>query len=277
MASLFRSVLHGMPGAVRVTAVNGGPPHQVVLLPGVVMPAALAYGDLVEALGDGVEAVVKELELYATDAPPPGYSLDVEIDGVLRAADEAGFDRFHLVGYSGGGAVSLALAARHPDRLLSLALMEPAWIGNEGWTAGEQAMWRGIEELRALPHEERMPGFVALQLAPGAEPPPPPPGPPPPWMAKRPAGIEALTDAFGAHALDLAELRSFDRPVYFWLGGQSNPDHYPAMAERLREVFGDFTLDVYEDLHHFKPAHRFEPERLAATLRAFWDHAAALA
>src|SRR6266849_719989 len=105
---------------------------QTILLPGGVMPADLAYGALLEALDDDVEAIAKELEVYAGPEPPPGYTLDHEIDGVLRAADEAGFERFHLVGYSGGGASSLAFAAKHPERLLSLALLEPAWMGNKG-------------------------------------------------------------------------------------------------------------------------------------------------
>jgi pimeloyl-ACP methyl ester carboxylesterase len=98
---------------------------QVILLPGAVLPADLAYGALLEALGDEVEAVAKELEVYAGEEPPPEYTLDVEIEGILRAAEASGFERFHLVGYSGGGASSLAFAARHPERLRSLALLEP--------------------------------------------------------------------------------------------------------------------------------------------------------
>jgi pimeloyl-ACP methyl ester carboxylesterase len=50
---------------------------------------------------------------------------------LLRAARDAGFERFHLVGYSGGGASSLAFAARRPESLLSLALIEPAWLGTK--------------------------------------------------------------------------------------------------------------------------------------------------
>jgi pimeloyl-ACP methyl ester carboxylesterase len=88
---------------------------QAIFLPGAVMPATLAYGALLEALGDDVHAVAKELELYADSAPPAGYTLQHEIDGLLRTADAAGFDRFHLVGYSGGGASSLAFAAEHPS------------------------------------------------------------------------------------------------------------------------------------------------------------------
>src|SRR5437660_5129964 len=104
---------------------------QAILLPGGVMPADLAYAGLIDALGDDVEAIAKDLELYAGPAPPRDYTLDYEIEGVLRTARDAGFERFHLVGYSGGGASSLAFAACHPERLLSLALIEPAWMGNE--------------------------------------------------------------------------------------------------------------------------------------------------
>ncbi len=166
---------------------------QVILLPGTVLPADLAYGALLAALGDELAPVAKDLEIYADDEPPPDYALDVEIEGILRAAEAAGFDHFHLVGYSGGGAASLAFAAEHGERLRSLALLEPAWAGNEGLDPAEQAAWREYERIMTLPPEEMMPAFVRANLGPGVEPPPPPPGPPPPWMAKRPAGLKAFT------------------------------------------------------------------------------------
>ncbi len=99
---------------------------EVILLPGAVLPADLAYRALLETLGDEVEPMAKELEVYAGEDPPPDYTLAVEVEGILRTAEAAGFDRFHLVGYSAGGAASLAFAARHPERLRSLALIEPA-------------------------------------------------------------------------------------------------------------------------------------------------------
>ena len=85
-----------------------------MLLPGSVLPADLAYGGLVAVLGADVETIVKDLEVYREDTPPPDYSLDTEVTGVLREADVGGWDRFHLVGYSGGGAAALAVAASHP-------------------------------------------------------------------------------------------------------------------------------------------------------------------
>src|SRR5581483_2290620 len=102
-------------------------PNRVILLPGSVLPAGLAYGALIAALGPDVDAVAKDLELYAADVPPADYSLDTEVTGVLREADARGWDTFHLVGYSGGGASALAFTQRHPERLASLALLEPAW------------------------------------------------------------------------------------------------------------------------------------------------------
>jgi len=237
------------------------------------MPAALAYGALLAALGEEVDAIAKDLELYAGPEPPIGYTLEHEIDGVLSAANKAGFERFHLVGYSAGGASSLAFAARHPERLSSLALIEPAWMGNEGLSPEEQAVRREFDQIAALPPDRMMPAFVARQLAPGVEPPPPPPGSPPSWMASRPAGIRALTATFGSSTLDLDRLRAFERPVYFALGGRSNPDYYGRMAGRAREIFPDFTLDLFEERHHFDPPHRIEPDRTARALRAHWARA----
>src|SRR5258707_12068566 len=140
--------------------------HPVVLLPGGVLPAQPAYAALLQVLGERVEAVAKDLEVYSGDRPPPDYGLDVEVKGILREADLRGFDRFHLVGYSGGGASSLAFAAVHRERLLSLALLEPAWAGNERTPAAE-ALMASFRALEALPPDQFIAGFQRLQLAPG--------------------------------------------------------------------------------------------------------------
>jgi pimeloyl-ACP methyl ester carboxylesterase len=245
----------------------------VIMLPGGVLPASLAYEELQRELGEGVNAVAKELEVYASDRPPAGFTLDTEVAGILRCAQETGFDRFHLVGYSAGGAASLAMAAAHPDRLESLALLEPAWAGNADLGPEEADVWVEFRRIADLPPDEMMPAFMAAQLRPGVEPPSPPPGPPPPWMSSRPAGLNAFINAFLSGELNVDALRGFERPVYFALGGRSNPDYYERMAERLSAVFSDFTLEVFQSRHHFDPPHRIEPERLASSLLALWDRA----
>ncbi|MFL5953331.1 MAG: alpha/beta fold hydrolase [Gaiellaceae bacterium] len=246
--------------------------HLAVLLPGGVLPAEPAYASLLHVLADQVHAVAKDLEVYAGDRPPPEYSLDMEVVGILREADGHGFDRFHLVGYSGGGASSLAFAAVHGERLLSLALLEPAWAGNDR-TPIEEALMRRFRALEPLPDDQFMAGFVELQLAPGAALPQPPDGPPPPWMAKRPAGLRAFIDAFEKGDLDVEALRAFNQPVYFALGGRSNPDYYGRMADRLATIFPDFTIETFPERHHFDPPHRVEPENLAKSLVALWQRA----
>jgi pimeloyl-ACP methyl ester carboxylesterase len=242
-----------------------------------VLPAALAYPALIAALGDGVHVVAKELEVYAESEPPRRYGLNTEVNGIAREADAVGFDRFHLVGYSGGGASSLAFASTYPNRLLSLALLEPAWAGNEGLGTEERSLWSEFDAIMTLPPEQRMPAFMRVQLAPGVPLPPPPDGPPPAWMATRPAGLAAFVDAFGRFRLDLDRLRAFDRPVYYAVGSLSNPDYFARQADRLAQVFPDFTLEVYEERHHFDPPHRAEPERVAAALIRLWAKAETVA
>jgi pimeloyl-ACP methyl ester carboxylesterase len=248
-------------------------PWQVILLPGSVMPAGPAYGALLAELGSDVDARPKELEVYAAETPPAGYSLANEVDGISRVADEAGFERFHLVGYSGGGAACLAYTADHPERLLSLALMEPAFAGWQMMTLEEHANFERFRPLLAMDGPEQMARFQALQLAPGVAPSPPPPGPPPPWMALRPAGVRAFLATFLSSDMDLDALRKFERPVWYALGGLSHPDYYARMADRLAGVFPDFTVEVFPDRHHFDPPHRIEPHRVAASLRALWSRA----
>lgn len=245
-------------------------PVRVIMLPGSVLPAQLAYRALIAELGPDVDAVSKELELYRDDSPPPGWGLDTEIDGVLREADARSWQTFHLVGYSGGGAAALALAASHPERLLSLTLLEPAWAGDWGWSAAHAKLWKQYEALESLPQDQFMAEFMKLGIRPGVELPPPPPGEPPPWMAKRPAGISAFLREFARYDLDRTALAAFDRPVLFILGGKSNPDDYGDTAERLSSVFPDFRLEVFEDRHHFDPPHRIEPDKVAALLREHW-------
>jgi pimeloyl-ACP methyl ester carboxylesterase len=244
-----------------------------MLLPGIVLPAEPAYGALIEALGPDVEAVAKDLEVYATPEPPQDYSLEVEIEGVLREADAHGWARFHLVGYSGGGAASLALAAARAERLASLALLEPAWAGNRDLSPAEKALWVQFDRLEGLPVEQFMSTFMRLGLKPGVPLPAPPSGDPLPWMVKRPAGIRAIQGAFKRSDIDGEALRHFDRPVYFALGALSNPDQYGEIAKRLSGVFPDFELEVFDDRHHFDPPHRIEPERLANSLKKVWDRA----
>jgi len=237
------------------------------------MPVGPAYGALIAELGEAVDAHPKDLALYEAEAPPADWSLDTEVSGIDRLADEVGFDRFHLVGYSGGGAACLRYATVRADRLLSLAVMEPAFAGWGGMDPKERAHFERFGLIPTLPEADQLAAFQALQLAPGVPLPTPPPGSPPPWMAKRPAGIRAFLATFFASDLDHAALRRFERPVWFALGGRSHPDYYARMSSRLETILPDYRIEVFSDRHHFDPPHRIEPARVAASLRNVWARA----
>lgn len=249
--------------------------HRVILLPGSVLPASLAYPELVAALGPNVDAVAKELEVYAGPRPPAGYTLDTEVQGVLSVAEKRDWDSFHLLGYSGGGAAALAFTAHHPARVQSLALLEPAWAGNwDDMSQAHRELWDRYQQIEALPPQEFMAAFMRLGVRPEVVLSPPPwAADPPPWMALRPAGIRAFLATFGTYDLDREALRGFTRPVYFALGGLSNPDDYGEIAQRLERTFPDFTLEVFPDRHHFDPPHRIQAAALARSLLALWSRA----
>jgi pimeloyl-ACP methyl ester carboxylesterase len=245
----------------------------VLLLPGIVLPASIAYAALIDALGDDTDVRLKDLAVYDTGDPPVDYSLATEVAGIARFADAAGWDRLHLVGYSGGGSACLAFVARHPDRVLSLAVMEPAFAGWWAMTPPERAVWDGFRTLLDEDDPGLMAGFQSLQLAPGVRPPPPPSGPAPGWMAQRPAGIRAILNAFFASDIESDALRRSIGPAWCALGGRSNPDYFPLAAARLGTVLPELTIEVFPERHHFDPPHRAEPDRVASSLRALWDRA----
>lgn len=241
----------------------------VIFLPGIIMPAALRYAPLIQELGDGVRTVTKELEVYAGATPPGDHSIDAEVEGISQAADAAGFERFHLYGHSGGGACALAYVATYPERVLSLAVDEPA----TDFSAEQRAQMQDkLQEIGDLPASERTRDFLQWQLAPGVEPPPPPSGPPPEWMAKRPAGINAFMGALLRYRPDVGHLRGFDRPVYYSYGSLSNPE-WQAMRDRLAALFPDFTAELYEGASHLDTSHQREPGRVAAALHRLWQRA----
>jgi pimeloyl-ACP methyl ester carboxylesterase len=240
----------------------------VLLLPGIIAPAAVWYAPLLAEL-PSVHAVPKDLELYRDPVPATDYSIATEIDGVHRVADLHGFDEFHLCGHSAGAAVALAYVAAQPHRVRSLALDEPAIdFTDEGHrTYG----WEAFDQALTLSEGEAMAAFMRLQVADDVEL-PAPQGPMPPEMANRPAGIRAFIAATRGYRVEGDAYRRFTAPVYFSMGSRTHP-RWTGMRDRLAEVFPDFTVEVYEGLHHLDTSHQAQPERVAAALRRLWTRA----
>jgi pimeloyl-ACP methyl ester carboxylesterase len=242
----------------------------VVFLPGGIQPVMLQYGPLLKALGADIQPLLKDLELYRNGTPPKHYSLTTEVEGLKRAADDAGMASFHLVAYSGGGAVALAFTGTYPERVLSLALCEPAVIPSQEWLQAESAYWQEMAHVMSLPDPQLMSEFMRLELRDGVPLPPPPAGEPPAWMATRPAGLKALVQAFGDYNLPYSRLREFKKPVYIAVTGLSNLVEI-RKADALKKIFTDIKVEVYPNRHHFDPPQRAEPERFASALLRLWE------
>ena len=104
-------------------------------------PAVLIHGfggDLNNWLFNHAELAAHRA-VWALDLPGHGESgkaldtgsLDELADSVIAFLDDRGIERAHLVGHSMGGAVSMTVAAKAPERVASLALIAGAGLGAE--------------------------------------------------------------------------------------------------------------------------------------------------
>ena len=232
------------------------------------MPASIRYSGLFRSLGDRGPLVAHEMTLYLSRPNvPDGYSIEQEVEALDRATRSAGHEQFHLYGHSGGGAIALAYAWAHPDRLRSLALDEPSTDFTEDDLNSEY--WDQIRRLRDLPEDEQIPAFRVLQVEPGFTP-PPIHDPRPLWMSGGPTRIAAFRDAVVAHRMP-AE-RAFLGPVYYSYGSRTHP-RYDQIRRRLAARFADFHDERYEGLHHLSSGHQVHPDRVASVLQDLWQHA----
>lgn len=79
------------------------------------------------------------------------YSIETWIRHALDFLDALGIDRVHLIGNSFGGAIALALAVRHPDRVSRLVLMGSVGLNFE-LTRGLDDVWGYTPSINNMRH-----------------------------------------------------------------------------------------------------------------------------
>lgn len=243
---------------------------QVVCVPGSVAPAAQRYRPLIDAVGERAALHLKDLEVYREATPAAAYGIDEELDAIDRLAEAQGLDRFHLVAYSGGGFIAIAYGATRPERVLSLALFEPARIPGR-LSAPESAFFDGLEgQLRGLQGDQFMAAFIREQVKAGAQLPPPPQGPPSAEMRKRPGGIAALIRAFDAYRFDRDLLRAVTFPVYYGYGDLSHPEQ-AMKAGILAALVPDIHVQRFAGVHHFVPPEQIYTPQHVGAITDLWS------
>jgi pimeloyl-ACP methyl ester carboxylesterase len=194
-------------------------------------------------------------------APGDGYDMGVEVAAVAGAA---GTSPVHLAGFSAGATVALAAALALGGSVRSVALLEPAFIGDDDWDP-EEARWRAaIGSLRSSAAPEQAKAFRDMLMAPGETAP----------ASRRPVAWDFRDDLLGAmlsaHTrFESADLGRISAPVILVRGGRSAA-RFGLVGRRLAEVCADFRESVFPNLHHFAPPFREEPEQLAKLLLGFW-------
>lgn len=87
----------------------------------------LAWDPWVEALQDKYRVVRLDLPAFGLTGPDPGgdYSNERTLALLEKFVDAVGLRRFAIAGTSLGGSIGLRYAAKHPDRVESLILLNP--------------------------------------------------------------------------------------------------------------------------------------------------------
>lgn len=115
-------------GGLTFNVSQGGPAagECFVLLHGFPETSA-AWTDVASRLhARGYRTLAPDQRGYSLDARPRGvaaYRVEELAADVVALADDAGLDRFHLVGHDWGGIVAWYLAAHQPERLVSLSVL----------------------------------------------------------------------------------------------------------------------------------------------------------
>jgi 3-oxoadipate enol-lactonase / 4-carboxymuconolactone decarboxylase len=235
-----------------------GPPEATPVILGHSLGTSLAVWD------PQVAALAREHRVLRWDLPGHGSSPAdlLPQDGsatvadlaelVLRTADAQGWERFGYAGISIGGAVGLYLAAHHPDRLTSVAVVcSSAWFGEPG-------AWR---ERAALVRAEGTASVVASRLGTWFS----------PDFADTPRGAAMLADlrdtdrvgyaaccdALGAFDIR-AELPSITVPTLV-VAGRNDPATPPAHAREIADAVPGASLLEVAGAAHLAGIERPEP------------------
>ncbi len=114
--------LHGVPVHVNDT---GGPGEPVVFCHGLLM-SSLMFEAQTAALAPAYRCVSYDLPGHGQSGLPPGraYSIEQAYDDSVALIEQMGLAPCHFVGLSMGGFVGMRIAARRPDLLRSLTLLE---------------------------------------------------------------------------------------------------------------------------------------------------------
>ncbi|MDN5913866.1 MAG: alpha/beta hydrolase [Pseudonocardia sp.] len=242
------------------------------------VPVVFVHGGLIadsfapvcDALGGGYRLVRYHRRGYAGSAGRPGpVSIDRDAADCVGVLDALGIGRAHVVGWSHGGAVALGVAAAGPERVASVAVLEPALFEVPGAAALADALAPIVAR-----YGSGDPAGAAADFQTAV------------WGADWPAMLERrIPGGVGQLEKDAALMFESDLPaLQAWSFG---PDQSAAVTHPVLMLAGTDTIPIVEDIRErmreLLPQteevlieganHSFavtRPDEVATALAAFW-------
>lgn len=248
-----------------------GDGEPLLLIHGAHIADAMAPLAAEPALG-GYQRITYHRRGFAGSTKVPGpTSIEAQIADAVGLLDHLGVGDANVVGHSGGGMVALALAAAHPERLRSMALLEPAIPGvpsadlfidvvrvlTEQYDGGDAA--GAVDAFLALVGEDTWRQTIDGTVPGGVE------------QAEKDAAtfFESEMPAFAGWQFGPDDARAYPGPVLSVLGTASSPLFVEGRA-RLHELFPQCVdADIPNATHLLQMQ---EPTAVADAIAQFLAH-----
>lgn len=253
--------LAGPTGELGVTCSGPRSAGSAVVLIHPINTAAVVWNPVLPLLER--PAVALDLRGHGRSALHGPFTIeDGYIPDVLAVLDELGLDSVHLVGGSLGGAISLALAALHPERVHSVTTFGstlgtgvPAGVieemAAELATLGSERYFAELVPKVVGPEHQNEPGLAETIRAAGARP--------------------ELTVAAILRAAFTADIRHLAARVHapvLAVGGTADPTCPPAMTEEIAAVTGGVPV-ILDGVGHLPMVE--VPQRVAELINQHTD------
>jgi pimeloyl-ACP methyl ester carboxylesterase len=183
-----------------------------------------------------------------------------------RHIEEVLTEPAHVVAHSGLAAVSLFIAVKCPERVLTLTLVEPPWIGNDAWGPEEMEYRQQFDALADVESERFWEAFTKVFAPDAME---VPRGPAPGVHEFLKAAMMEIWSVYKATPFDRSTLAKIRVPVLLPYGSLSGP-RARATANELASRFANARTEELAACHHFDLLH-VRHEELAASLLRHWE------
>lgn len=124
--------------------------------------ASALYRRFLRALDGKVDARAWDLLIGSEPFAPGEWTIGREANALADFIDGFTEDRVHLVGHSGAASVVLAFVESQPDRVESIVVSEPPWVGADPWSELDVAFRQDLQRVADLPDADLPAGFTQL-------------------------------------------------------------------------------------------------------------------